>query len=470
MASSVFRNFDEYGGGGNELNKPVGLDRDNKIDDGSFEREKSTTRITHTFTAKCQLSVKNNPMCGICFPQWISILRKRHHQIEWSAYWPRLLFISFMSILNSIMGLLDHLIYGRQIESVQINPRPVFILGHPRTGTTLLHSLLALDSEQFSYCSTFCAGFPSCFLWFESIGKILFRGVIDDTRPMDNVKLDFDLPQEDELATNVMSAGVSPYMPLFFMRQEPEFRPYYAFDMDGESDSNSSDEQLEPSAMAEARKAWTDSFMYLLRKLTVRDKNHQGSSDATLKTEKNERIRRLILKSPVHTARIALLNQLFPEAQFIYIHRNPYDVFRSAAHMADTTYWYTYMNTPSDDQITEFILRQYEILYDRYEQGRETLLHEATSVGHSTKRDNQRLVEVSYDDISRRPIETARKIYDQLGWKWTAGYQQRIESELIGDDFRCYKKNRHSSLDPSMKEVINKRWGPSFERFGYKKE
>ena len=29
-----------------------------------------------------------------------------------------------------------------------------------------------------------------------------------------NVKLDFDLPQEDELATNVMSGGVSPYSKL----------------------------------------------------------------------------------------------------------------------------------------------------------------------------------------------------------------------------------------------------------------
>jgi hypothetical protein len=366
-----------------------------------------------------------------------------------------------MSILNSIMGLLDHLIYGNQIETAEIHPSPVFILGHPRTGTTLVHSLLALDSEQFSYCSTFCAGFPSCFLWFESIGKILFSGVIDDTRPMDNVKLDFDLPQEDELATNVLSAGVSPYMPLFFMQQESEFRPFYAFDMgtnESTNDSSSSDdERLEPSVMAKARKIWIDSFLYLLRKLTVRD-DYQRQPNAGR--------RRLILKSPVHTARITLLNQLFPEAQFIYIHRNPYDVFRSAAHMADTTYWYTYVNTPSNDEITEFILRQYEILYDRYEQGRKDLLQD-TVKEHNNK---QRLVEISYDDVSRRPMETAQKIYKELGWNWTPRYQERLESELVGHEFRDYQKNSHKSLDPSMKELINKRWGPSFERFGYKKE
>ena len=43
--------------------------------------------------------------------------------------------------------------------------------------------------------------------------------------------------------------------------------------------------------------------------------------------------KRLLLKSPVHTARVRILKRLFPDAQFVYIHRNPYDVFRSAAHM-----------------------------------------------------------------------------------------------------------------------------------------
>ena len=41
--------------------------------------------------------------------------------------------------------------------------------------------------------------------------------------------LAFDLPQEDELGTNVLSAGVSPYMPLIFMQQETEYRDYFSF-------------------------------------------------------------------------------------------------------------------------------------------------------------------------------------------------------------------------------------------------
>lgn len=38
-------------------------------------------------------------------------------------------------------------------------------------------------------------------------------------------------------------------------------------------------------------------------------------------------------------------------------------VFQSAKHMAATTYWYSYLNTPTDREILEFILHQYEILY-----------------------------------------------------------------------------------------------------------
>jgi len=257
-------------------------------------------------------------------------------------------------------------------------------------------------------------------------------------------------------------------VPLFFMQQEKEFRPYYAFDIDDDSNCNSNDERLEPSVMAEARKTWTDSFLYLLRKLTVREKNERTFvATKGLKTELSSR--RLILKSPVHTARITLLNQLFPEAQFIYIHRNPYDVFRSAAHMADTTYWYTYLNEPSKNQILEFILRQYEILYDRYEQGRNNIL-EKTSEDGLNGHHQQRLIEISYDDISQRPIETAERIYKQLGWDWTTSYKERLQAELMGPQLRLYQKNRHKELDPSLKKVINERWGPSFERFGYKKE
>ena len=407
----------------------------------------SSSKATYQFTPKFQHSVKNNPLCGITFPEWVGLLRRRWKDIEWRTYWPRLVVLTILSGLNSLLALPEYLFYSKRISKTEINPRPVFILGHPRTGTTMLHSLLALDTEQFSICTTFCSGFPSSFLWLEQWGgKKVFAGVMDETRPMDNVPLDFDLPQEDELATNVWTASdpVSPYMALFFMTDEPSFRPFFAFD----DNSDNSDERLSPERLAAARKRWTSAFLYLLKKLTLRDQllHNQESSSSR---------RRLVLKSPVHTGRIRLLLNLFPDAQFIFIHRHPAEVFQSAAHMADTTYWYTYMTTPSSEQIQEFILRQYEILWERYQQDKQLL------------KQNQ-LIEVSYEELSEKPIQTLERIYQTLEWDVSLPFRQRLQEQL--SEHNIYQRNRHSKLPEALLQLIEERWGHSYDTLGYPRE
>jgi len=278
------------------------------------------------FHPKDRLAVKNNPLCGITLRAWVGLLMNRGGQVEWLRYWPRLLLITVLALLNSLLGLVERVLFEKAIRDTELHGSPVFVLGHPRTGTTLLHGLLALDKDNFATCSTFCSGFPSSFLWFEGIGKILFGNVMDETRPMDNVKLTFDLPQEDELATNLLvlaegdNGGYSPYMPLFFMKQEAEFRPYYSFS-----------EASESPMVALALKKWTTAFLYLLKKLTLRAtrlrRDHRtsatsggGSSAASLPPRlARPTPPRLVLKSPVHTARVRLLLQLFPKPPLFHL-------------------------------------------------------------------------------------------------------------------------------------------------------
>jgi hypothetical protein len=296
------------------------------------------------FAPKHSKSTKNNPLCGVTLKGWFGLIWSRGRQIEWARYWPRLLLITFMAFFNSLLGVVETLLFEREIQQTELHESPVFILGHPRTGTTLLHGLLALDEENFATCSTFCSGFPSSFLWFEGIGKKLLSGVIDETRPMDNVKLTFDLPQEDELATNLLAlddqgslfdddhnsnnGGCSPYMPLFFMKQEPEFRPFYSFNKAEES-----------PAVALGLKRWTKAFLYLLKKLTLRaQRRRKGGRQKTPPPPPQPRqakanasssspppplpppqTPRLLLKSPVHTARVKLLLQLFPKVTYVCV-------------------------------------------------------------------------------------------------------------------------------------------------------
>ena len=56
----------------------------------------------------------------------------------------------------------------------ELNDEPVFVLGHPRTGTTHLHNLLSKD-PRFAYANTFQVGFPSSFLEHGKYGGWLAR-------------------------------------------------------------------------------------------------------------------------------------------------------------------------------------------------------------------------------------------------------------------------------------------------------
>ena len=181
-----------------------------------------------SFGPKHQWEFKNNALSGICLLAWLEVLWKRRRHVDWRTYWQRVCFLTILATVNSCLGIVELMLYGGRIARQTIHPRPLFVLGHPRTGTTMLHQLLALDHETFGTCSTFCAGFPAAFLWVERF-KWMFAGLVDKKRPMDNVDLSLDSPQEDELAVNVMSAGTSPYMPCTFMTDERSFRPYFSF-------------------------------------------------------------------------------------------------------------------------------------------------------------------------------------------------------------------------------------------------
>eukprot|EP00908_Phaeocystis_cordata_P003181 Transcript_13474.p1 GENE.Transcript_13474~~Transcript_13474.p1 ORF type:complete len:384 (-),score=144.34 Transcript_13474:60-1211(-) len=363
-------------------------------------------------------SFQNNAICGICLGQWAALLWHFWRHIEWRAYWQRVVFVSALAVFNSLLALVEHALYGRAIARQRIHPRPLFVLGHPRTGTTLLHSLLALDDE-FGTCSTFCAGFPSSFLWFERF-KWLLSGMIGDKRPMDNMELSFDTVQEDEIATSVLSAGTSPYMPLVFMTAEPSFRPYFSF-------------EHAPDA---ARRRWTDAFLYLLRKLTLRARG-----------------RPLLLKSPVHTARVALLLRLFPEARFVYIHRDPAAVYRSACHMAATTYPHMHLATPTDAQVHEFILHQFELLWREYAAARELVPRGS-------------LAELSYAELTADPAAAVGRVYRDLGLQ---GYEERVRlrvaaraATLVGYQTNCFEP-----LPAGVREVVARRWAAYTKAWGY---
>ena len=64
----------------------------------------------------------------------------------------------------------------------------MFILGHWRSGTTLLHYLLAQDAERFSFANTYQVVNPYTFLCTEETNTRRFARLVPSTRPMDNMR------------------------------------------------------------------------------------------------------------------------------------------------------------------------------------------------------------------------------------------------------------------------------------------
>lgn len=235
---------------------------------------------------------------------------------------------------------------------------------------------------------------------------------------MDNVALSFQSPQEDEFAPLLMT-GFSPYLGVTFPRHDDAYAPFLSF------------RDAPPAAV----EAWGRAFTWFLKKLTLK----YG--------------RRLVLKSPTHTARVRLLLQLFPDARFVHIHRHPYDVFQSFRHYYDTAMWFTYLQRPDLDAIDTNILQRYTALHD-------ALFDDLALVPAG------QFHEVRYEDLEREPVVVLRSTYDALGLGDFARAEPAVRAYL--DTLQGYEKNRFAPLEPRWKARVAAEWRRSFERWGYR--
>lgn len=319
--------------------------------------------------------------------------------------------------VNDLLAIAQRLIYGRRIRTTEITHSPVFILGHWRSGTTLLHELLEAD-PQFASPNTFQCFAPWHFLLSEYLMVRFGNFLIPKKRPMDEMKAGWSLPQEDEFA--LMNLGLpTPYLRIAFPRTQ---------------DRNWSYLDLQDLSPAELR-AWEDRFLWFLKTLTVR----YGT-------------KRLILKSPPHTGRLAELARIFPDAKFIHLTRDPRKLFSSTMRLWRSLDEVQALQKPLEEpQLKEFVIRGLQRMYEGFEAARPQL-------------PDNRLVDVRYEALVEQPKQTMRQLYDRLDLGDFQQAEPRLDERLQGHN--KYQPNRHP-LDAGLEREILSFWSQYAETYGY---
>ena len=145
---------------------------------------------------KHRWSTANNYLAGITLDRWIELLRENPIS---PAYWHRAAFVTAAACMNSFSARKERKL-DPKIRATELTGPPLFILGHWRSGTTHLHNLLALDTENFAFSNTYQVVNPLTFLTTEETNTRRFARLVPNKRPMDNMAMGFALPQEDEFA------------------------------------------------------------------------------------------------------------------------------------------------------------------------------------------------------------------------------------------------------------------------------
>ena len=312
----------------------------------------------------------------------------------------------------------EYLYVRARLREADPMPPPIFILGHWRSGTTHLYNIMS--KGRFGFVPPLATGLPWDLMLLSELIRPLLERALPKTRFIDNIPVKPDSPQEDEIAIANMT-DLSFYHAIYFPGAFDQFMQRGLF-FDG-----CSEDEIE---------AWQGTFLYFLKKLYL----HQNK-------------RRLLIKNPVYTARLDMLQSILPTAKFVHIQRNPYEVFESMRNFYKKLFENLALQNFQHVDIDEVILQTYSRMMKALEQ-------DAASIAP------ERYLDLRYEDLESDPIGLVKRIYDDLDIE---GFDQaRPAFERYLSTVTSYKKNTYRYTDEAA-ALVETNWAHFVTRGGYRR-
>lgn len=365
-------------------------------------------------TFRHRASANLSPAIGSSLRNWLANLLA-YGPPSW-RYIPRVIFVTLVSLIGLPFRMWESWRLRKALKATRLADDPVFIIGHWRGGTTLIHNILCQD-PQFGYITTLQALFPRSFMT-TPVFRWFMQWLMPPTRPMDNMALGIDAPQEDELALSNMTRNSLyngwqfPWRLMDFYRRWVEFE----------------------GISREGRDAWWKEYHRLLKRATL---HHKG--------------KRLVLKNPPHTARVTELLRRYPNARFVHIYRNPFEVFVSTRHLYRTAVPPFAVQKYPEAKMDRDLLQIYARMMQRF-------------FAEEAALPPERLFSIRFEEFHQDPMGILSRLYLQLNiphfQRAAPHFQRYLESQ--GD----YRRNEYPMAQEDI-DTVMRHWGFAVRKWGY---